>query len=181
MKAENIYLADYKSPIGDYTLAHSSHGLVFLGPSEGSYRYIERWKRNGIRVLNSDEQNRSVIKQLDAYFAGELHDFIVTLDLRGTLFQKQVWEQLYTIQYGKTCSYGDIAQAIGRKDSARPAGQAVGHNPISIIVPCHRIVGSDGSLTGYGGGLWRKIALLKLEGVQLTDHHTPSRIRVLSS
>jgi methylated-DNA-[protein]-cysteine S-methyltransferase len=105
--------------------------------------------------------------QLDEYFAGERLDFNVKLDLRGSDFQRKVWDALLTIPYGETRSYGEIAKQIGRPDRARAVGAANGQNPLSIIVPCHRVIGADGSLTGYGGGLHRKRLLLDLEaGVQ---------------
>jgi methylated-DNA-[protein]-cysteine S-methyltransferase len=103
------------------------------------------------------------IEQLDQYFAGERTEFDLELDMRGTQFQNDVWNALLTIPYGETRSYGEIARQIGRPDRARAVGAANGCNPVSIIVPCHRVIGSDGSLTGYGGGLPRKRFLLDLE------------------
>ena len=105
--------------------------------------------------------------QLDEYFAGERHTFDLPLDLRGTEFQRAVWEQLRAIPYGETTTYGTIAWALGRMDRVRAVGAAVGRTPVPIVVPCHRVLGSDGSLTGYGGGLDRKQALLDLEGGRL--------------
>jgi methylated-DNA-[protein]-cysteine S-methyltransferase len=102
-------------------------------------------------------------KQLDAYFAGERLDFDVELDLGGTQFQQRVWKALLTIPYGETRSYGEIAGQIGAPGAARAVGLANGHNPIAIIVPCHRVIGASGKLTGYGGGLDRKQTLLSLE------------------
>ncbi len=104
-----------------------------------------------------------VVEQLAAYFAGELIDFDVELDLRGTEFQRRVWRALLTIPYGETRSYGQIAEQIGAPGSARAVGLANGRNPIAIVVPCHRVIGAGGSLTGYGGGLDRKRTLLDLE------------------
>lgn len=103
------------------------------------------------------------VEQLEAYFAGELTDFDIDLELIGTAFQRRVWAALQTIPYGETRSYGQIADQIGVHGAARAVGLANGHNPISIVVPCHRVIGSNGSLTGYGGGLQRKRALLDLE------------------
>jgi methylated-DNA-[protein]-cysteine S-methyltransferase len=103
------------------------------------------------------------VEQLVAYFAGELTDFDIELELRGTEFQRRVWKALLTIPYGETRSYGEIAEQIGAPGSARAVGLANGHNPIAIVVPCHRVIGASGSLTGYGGGLDRKRALLDLE------------------
>jgi methylated-DNA-[protein]-cysteine S-methyltransferase len=109
-----------------------------------------------------------VAAQLDEYFAGERTTFEIELDLEGTDFQCQVWAALLDIPHGETRSYGELARAIGRPGAARAVGLANGHNPIGIIVPCHRVVGADGSLTGYGGGLGRKRVLLDLEQGQST-------------
>jgi methylated-DNA-[protein]-cysteine S-methyltransferase len=104
------------------------------------------------------------LAQLAAYFQGERQEFSLPLEPAGTDFQKRVWRQLLTVPYGKTASYMDIAKAVATEKAVRAVGLANGQNPISIIIPCHRIIGSDGSLTGYGGGLWRKEWLLKHEG-----------------
>ena len=103
------------------------------------------------------------VDQLGAYFAGELTEFDVELELHGTEFQRRVWKALLSIPYGETRSYGEIAEQVGAPGSARAVGSANGHNPIAIVVPCHRVIGADGSLTGYGGGLDRKRTLLELE------------------
>lgn len=105
-----------------------------------------------------------VIDQLDEYYAGERTEFDVTMTLHGTPFQRSVWEQLLTIPYGETRSYGQLADALGKSGASRAVGLANGKNPVSIIVPCHRVIGSTGSLTGYGGGLERKQRLLAFEG-----------------
>jgi methylated-DNA-[protein]-cysteine S-methyltransferase len=105
----------------------------------------------------------SAVEQLRGYFAGELTDFELDLDLRGTEFQRRVWTALLTIPYGETRSYGEIAEQIGAPGAARAVGLANGHNPIAIVVPCHRVIGANGSLTGFGGGLGRKRTLLELE------------------
>lgn len=106
------------------------------------------------------------IAQLDEYFAGRRRHFDLPLDLsRGTAFQQQVWQALLAIGWGHTARYGQLAQQLGRPQASRAVGMAVGRNPISIIVPCHRVLGSNGSLTGYAGGLDRKQELLRREGV----------------
>ncbi|MGW1051733.1 methylated-DNA--[protein]-cysteine S-methyltransferase [Streptomyces sp. NPDC001118] len=102
-------------------------------------------------------------KQLSAYFAGELKEFTLQLALQGTPFQRSVWQQLSRIPYGETRTYGQLADALGNPQASRAVGLANGRNPVGIIVPCHRVVGSDGSLTGYGGGLDRKRRLLDFE------------------
>jgi methylated-DNA-[protein]-cysteine S-methyltransferase len=112
------------------------------------------------------------VDQLAAYFAGELTDFDIELDLVGTEFQRRVWKALLTIPYGQTRSYGEIAEQIGAPGAARAVGLANGHNPIAIIVPCHRVIGANGSLTGFGGGLGRKRTLLELEKQKASMHLT---------
>ncbi|MEU7382910.1 MULTISPECIES: methylated-DNA--[protein]-cysteine S-methyltransferase [unclassified Streptomyces] len=103
------------------------------------------------------------VEQLDAYFGGELKEFTVPLRLHGTPFQRSVWDQLRKIPYGETRSYGDLATALGNPGASRAVGLANGKNPVGIIVPCHRVIGTGGSLTGYGGGLPRKQRLLDFE------------------
>ncbi|WP_329306063.1 methylated-DNA--[protein]-cysteine S-methyltransferase [Streptomyces sp. NBC_01260] len=103
------------------------------------------------------------IRQLDAYFAGELREFDLPLDLDGTPFQRTVWAELQRIPYGETRSYGELAEILGKPGASRAVGLANGKNPVGIIVPCHRVIGASGSLTGYGGGLDRKQRLLAFE------------------
>jgi methylated-DNA-[protein]-cysteine S-methyltransferase len=109
------------------------------------------------------------IAQLEQYFAGQRTEFDLALDMRGTQFQKNVWHALLTIPYGETRSYGEIARAIGQPKAARGVGSANHANPIGLIVPCHRVIGADGSLTGYGGGLPLKQALLAHEAAHRPD------------
>jgi methylated-DNA-[protein]-cysteine S-methyltransferase len=110
---------------------------------------------------------REAVRQLTAYFAGELREFRLPLDMAGTEFQCRVWRQLLTIPYGETRSYAQVAQAIGAPQAVRAVGAANGANPIAIVVPCHRVIGSNGKLTGYGGGLPLKKRLLAIEGCNL--------------
>jgi O-6-methylguanine DNA methyltransferase len=110
---------------------------------------------------------RPYTRQLRAYFRGELKQFTCKLDLQGTMFQKQCWKALLSIPYGATCSYADLARKVGRPRAFRAVGQANHRNPVAIIVPCHRVVGSGGALTGYGGGLEIKEKLLRLERAAL--------------
>ena len=106
---------------------------------------------------------KACVKQIDEYFKGHRSKFLLNLDPEGTKFQRLVWRQLEKIPFGEVLSYGQIASAIGNPKACRAVGSANGKNPISIIIPCHRVIGSDGSLTGYGGGLWRKEWLIKHE------------------
>jgi methylated-DNA-[protein]-cysteine S-methyltransferase len=107
---------------------------------------------------------RAGLEQLDEYFRGRRRQFDLALEPEGTSFQKSVWDQLLLVGYGETVSYLDIALILKNRNAVRAVGGANSQNPISIIIPCHRVIGSDGSLTGYGGGLWRKAWLLKHEG-----------------
>ena len=159
---ETLFLTRYSSPLGTYILISSQTGVCYLSP-EDEEDYFARWQRSGARFHEDSEHNRATVTELDAYFAGHLRRFTVPIDLRGTDFQRQIWEILCDIPYGETRSYSQVAYAAGRIKGSRAVGQAIGRNPISIIVPCHRVIGSNGSLTGYGGGLPRKSALLKLE------------------
>lgn len=113
--------------------------------------------------VDLDKKSNEAAKQLREYFAGKRKDFSLPLELKGTDFQKKVWRALQKIPYGKTVTYSDIAKSIGKPKAVRAVGQAINRNPISIIIPCHRVIGKDGSLTGYAGGLWRKEWLLKHE------------------
>ncbi len=151
---KEMYFGYYQSPIG----------LVEIGGTSGaihSLDFVERRREN----VASNGMMEGVIQQIDQYFKGTRSEFDLAIDPQGTDFQKAVWRQLLRIPFGRTASYGDIARAIGNPKAVRAVGAANGRNPISLVVPCHRIIGSDGSLTGYGGGLWRKEWLLKLEGI----------------
>ncbi|NMO93787.1 methylated-DNA--[protein]-cysteine S-methyltransferase [Actinomycetospora sp. TBRC 11914] len=147
------------SPVGPLTLRTDDGVLSGLYMVE--HRHGPSPEALGERVADAAPAAR---EQLVAYFAGELREFDVEVVLRGTPFQQRVWAALREIPYGETCSYGELAAAIGSPTAVRAAGLANGKNPVSIIVPCHRVVGANGSLTGYGGGTDRKHALLTLEG-----------------
>jgi methylated-DNA-[protein]-cysteine S-methyltransferase len=145
------------SPVGPLTLAGKGRRLMHLRMVDQTYEPShDDWQAD-------DDAFRDVVEQVEAYFAGERTKFDVELDMVGTAFQRRVWAALLTIPYGETRSYGEIARQIGSPGAFRAVGLANGHNPIGIIVPCHRVIGSNGSLTGYGGGLDRKRALLELE------------------
>lgn len=153
-----ILYSTLKSPIGELTLTTdgiSVTGLYMRNQAHGPGR-TRSWKRD-------DAALKKPLAQLAAYFAGELRDFDLPLAARGTPFQQRVWRALCDIPYGETISYGELARRIGQPAAARAAGLANGRNPISIVVPCHRVIGANGSLTGYGGGLERKRWLLAHE------------------
>lgn len=148
------------SPVGTLTLVASDIGLVaVLWPDDDPLRV-----RLGPLTAAADHPILvEATRQLGAYFAGERTVFDLPLDWRGTAFQKQVWAALLTIPYGETRSYGALARAIGRPAASRAVGAANGRNPLSIVAPCHRVVGSAGHLTGFAGGLPAKALLLALE------------------
>jgi len=161
---ETFFLTSYHSPLGTYILGSSQQGVVCVETENKAPVCLARWEREGIQTQEgSSKHNDAVAGELDEYFAGRLREFSVPLDLRGTPFQRQVWDLLRSIPYGETRSYSQIAHALGRPAAVRAVGGANASNPVSIVVPCHRVIGSDGKLTGYGGGLDRKEALLNLE------------------
>jgi methylated-DNA-[protein]-cysteine S-methyltransferase len=150
------YLA---SPLGKLLLTSDGEGLTGIQfPRHQPSPLPAHWRRDPQRL---DE----VCRQLRAYFAGELRDFDLSLAMGGSPFERRVWSALRRVPYGKTVSYGQIAAGIGQPKACRAVGLANGKNPIPIVVPCHRVIGADGSLAGYGGGLDTKRWLLELEGV----------------
>jgi methylated-DNA-[protein]-cysteine S-methyltransferase len=155
---EKIYFTYMESPVGRLLLAGSRAGLKWIGFSEGraAIKPEPDW-------LPSDQYLTEAVRQLDAYFRGELRSFDLPLALEGTTFQKTVWQELLKIPYGAAVSYREIARRIGKPKAVRAVGAANGRNPLPIVVPCHRVIGSDGSMTGYGGGLQIKEFLLELE------------------
>lgn len=151
------------SPLG--TLILAGDGQALTGVWFEDHRYFPTDATLGERVeQGQDPLLDRAAEQLGAYLAGERADFDVPLDPAGTPKQKLVWQILRSIPAGEVISYGAIAAQLGKPKAAQSVGQAVGHNPLSIIVPCHRVVGSDGAMTGYAGGLERKRFLLDLEG-----------------
>jgi methylated-DNA-[protein]-cysteine S-methyltransferase len=161
--AEEFAYTYLDSPLGPLLLAADSKGLRYINfprdnrPAQPAGSWIED------RPALED-----AIQQLNLYFAGKLEDFDLRLAPQGTAFQTEVWRRLLEIPYGETISYGELARRIGNPQASRAVGLANGSNPIPIIVPCHRVIGSNGKLTGYGGGLPIKEKLLALERRQLT-------------
>jgi methylated-DNA-[protein]-cysteine S-methyltransferase len=154
---ETLHYRTVESPVGPLTLAGSSGRLRHLRMVDQTYEPDRAgWEPD-------DALFEDVVQQLVAYFSGDLVDFDLELDMVGTDFQRRVWAALTTSPYGETRSYGEIARQIGAPGASRAVGLANGHNPIGIIVPCHRVIGANGSLTGYGGGLERKKHLLDME------------------
>jgi len=157
------YTTTVETPVGPMTAAvnEAGHLLALWFGSEISESEIP-----GERIEDS-ERCGGVIKQVCEYFAGDRREFDIVLAPRGTEFQRQVWDELTRIPYGASISYGELAARIGRPKAVRAVGQANGANPIAIIVPCHRVIGANGKLTGYAGGLANKHQLLALEAMTL--------------
>ena len=147
------FFAYYDSPIGLIEIGGTPDGITSL-------LFVEERRPD----VTSNVVCAEGVRQISEYFAGSRQEFDLPILLEGTDFQRQVWTELTVIPFGQTVSYGDLARAIGKPSAVRAVGAANGDNPISIIVPCHRVIGSDGGLTGYGGGLERKQWLLKHEG-----------------
>jgi methylated-DNA-[protein]-cysteine S-methyltransferase len=147
------------SPLGEVLIAGDEAGLRRIVFQEGTHpmRIGRDWVRDASEL-------REAVEQLAAYFAGKLREFDLRLAPSGTAFQLRVWEELRRIPYGETRSYGEIARALGFPKGSRAVGAANGRNPLPIVVPCHRVIGASGKLTGYHGGLQLKVGLLELEG-----------------
>jgi methylated-DNA-[protein]-cysteine S-methyltransferase len=150
------------SPIGELLMLSNGEGLTGIFMETRRYE-PEGWDQS----RRNDAWFKATRQQLRAYFAGELTEFDLPLAFDGTAFQQRVWEELCKIPYGSTISYAELARRAGNPRAPRAAGAANGRNPISIVVPCHRIIGSNGSLTDYGGGLERKKFLIEMEAAVL--------------
>ena len=168
------YTAHYASPFGPITLASEGTSLVGLWFDGQKYFADTLEDAHRQKSLPVFEEAR---RWLDLYFSGKEPSFLPPLAPKATPFRKKVWDILLSIPYGQTMTYGEIAKTIAREQSSRMSAQAVGgavgHNPISIIVPCHRVVGTNGSLTGYADGIDKKVQLLTLEGVDMTRFFVP--------
>lgn len=149
------------SPYGPLTLVTADGVLCGLYMTGQRHRPAD--ESFGERVAAGEAPFPEVVRQLTAYFAGELTSFDLPVRLEGTEFQRSVWEQLVRIPYGQTWSYGELAAKLGKPNASRAVGLANGKNPVGIIVPCHRVIGASGSMTGYGGGIDRKVRLLAFE------------------
>ena len=156
--------ARFTSPLGTILAAADQGALIRLDFEDAKYapRVADGWRHTPDAALFVRCE-----QQLRDYFAGKRRDFDLPIAFAGTDFQKRVWDQIARIPYGRTITYSQLAQRAGARGSARAAGAATGRNPIAIVVPCHRVLGSDGALTGYAGGLARKTRLLEIEGVLL--------------
>ncbi|MCS5490078.1 methylated-DNA--[protein]-cysteine S-methyltransferase [Algoriphagus limi] len=164
---KSIYTTSFKSPVGELILGSFDNQLCLCDWKYRKMRApIDERIRKGLGaefVEGESEINKETIRQLEAYFAGDLTQFDIPLLPFGTDFQKEVWKKLTEIHYGETRSYLQLSKDLGNTDAIRAVASANGANAISILIPCHRIIGSDGSLVGYAGGLEAKKKLLKLE------------------
>jgi methylated-DNA-[protein]-cysteine S-methyltransferase len=164
--ATTLVQTSFESPLGTLIAAATDKGLAGIWFDDQRHLPPEL---TGDAVWRTDDEHpvlKRTVKQLEEYFEGTRTAFDLPLDLsHGTAFQQSVWQALLAIAPGDTASYGEISTRIGNPAAVRAVGAAVGRNPVSIVVPCHRVMGADGSLTGYAGGLERKTALLTLEGV----------------
>jgi methylated-DNA-[protein]-cysteine S-methyltransferase len=151
-----LYKLDYESPIGVIEISGTKEAIC-------SIMFAERDTKINIRQDQTPKVLAECVSQLDEYFKGERREFTFPYILEGTIFQKNVWNALTGILYANTGSYKDIAVSIGNENAIRAVGSANGRNKLSIVIPCHRIIGSNGKLTGYAGGLWRKEWLLQHE------------------
>jgi O-6-methylguanine DNA methyltransferase len=167
---ESIVLGQLSTRLGVFGAALTPTGLGRLTFPAEPFGRCESWARRWapLAELRRDETAlRSLAEQLNAYLEGDLRDFSVPIDMRGTPFQVAVWQALQQIGYGEVRSYAAVANAIGRPTAVRAVGAANGVNPVPVIVPCHRVIGSNGTLTGYGGGIEMKAWLLRREGIDV--------------
>ena len=163
---EVLHAADFDSPIGRVRVFSSAKGVAYLELPRASGRGLRGWlARNspGAKVLEGYAPNRAAVTQVTEFLEGKRKAFDLALDLRATPFQLAVYEHVAAVAYGETATYSEIARAMGRPTASRAVGAANGANPLSLIIPCHRVVGANGKLQGYGGGLDTKAKLLAME------------------
>lgn len=168
-----LYEAEIDTPLGPFVAVGNAWGLVLLEFTDRvalsqQYTRVQQYFRANV-TAGAFPILREVRRELDEYFRGQLRQFTIPIMPIGTPFQRAVWQRLAGIGYGRTTTYESIARAIGRPAAVRAVGGANGDNRYTIVLPCHRVIGRDGTLTGYGGGLWRKRALLELEGALTAD------------
>jgi O-6-methylguanine DNA methyltransferase len=163
---ETVHSARFESPIGALRIASTEVGVAYLGLPRAGGRGFAGWlarSAHGARHEQAYAPNREAIRQVIEYLEGKRSDFDLRLDLRGTPFQRSVWNALLEIPYGATRSYADVARAVGNPNAVRAVGTANGTNPIPLVVPCHRVIATGGKLGGYSGGLDLKRRLLAME------------------
>jgi len=160
-----IFYIEHPSPVGSLLLAATAEGICGIYFEEHKhFKGKDGWQRASTQSVAWNHL-QATAQQLDEYFAGQRTVFDVTLDMTGTAFQRSVWDELTAIPFGASVSYAQHAQRLGNPKALRAVGSAIGKNPVSIIVPCHRVIGTSGAVTGYAGGVQRKRFLLALEGV----------------
>jgi O-6-methylguanine DNA methyltransferase len=163
-----VYRTQIDSPIGPLGLYGTVEGLMAIVFPRHSRVAVEDWLQRVVgeaHIVDDADFHQEATGQLDEYFAGKRRQFELALDVRGTAFQRRVWDAVAAVPYGQTRSYAEIARAVGAPRGMRAVGAANGANPLPLIIPCHRVIGSHGGLHGYGGGLDVKAKLLELEGV----------------
>lgn len=165
-----IYWTTFHHQEWELVVAKTTKGLCFLGTPQETYEDLVKWTQKRlpkVTFIKNKTPLQPYIQELQAYFAGKTTQFTLPLDLLGTEFQSRVWRALLNIPYGQTCTYSDIAQHINKPTGVRAVGRAIGANPILIAIPCHRVIGKNGAITGFRGGIPMKQYLLALE----REHH----------
>jgi O-6-methylguanine DNA methyltransferase len=169
---QTVEITRIDTPIGQLRVGSTDKGLAYIELPHASGCGLRGWLHQhfpGTQCVEQIDRNRGIVEQLLEYLDGDRMDFDIPLDLRGTEFQRRVWDALQEIPFGERRSYRDIAKAIGHPKAVRAVGAANGSNPVSLVVPCHRVINSDGKLGGYGGGLKLKARLLAMESRPGTD------------
>ncbi len=169
---ETLFYSRMLSPVGPLLIGVSEQALVILEFDRGLPQTLDG---QPIAWQESAQRTRAAREQMEQYFAGERREFDLRLDLRGTPFRRRCWDQLLKIPYGETCTYADIARAVGSPNGCRAVGQANHFNPVAIIVPCHRVLAGGKYLGGYGGGLPVKAFLLRLEGATFYERKADAK------
>jgi O-6-methylguanine DNA methyltransferase len=163
-----IYFSEWR----DYSIASSDKGVCYLGNAARSTvmtLLTEHYEEDVMIGPMADDKNHRYLIDMERYFDGSLQTFDWKYDLRGTPFQQQVWQQLLQVPYGETVTYGEIAERLNKKSAVRAVGGAIGRNPVMIAIPCHRVIGKNGRLTGFSGGLHIKRQLLDIEGISYAE------------
>ena len=171
--ANKILYLSVQTPLGDMIAGATDKGICFLewndrGEVERILNRVEKRYKRPLE-LGSSELLRKLQNELSNYFDRTINKFLVPLDANGTIFENRVWDKLLKIPYGETRSYGEIASELGKPGASRAVGRANGSNYLAIVIPCHRVIESNGKLRGYGGGLWRKKYLLDLESTKIAS------------
>jgi O-6-methylguanine DNA methyltransferase len=175
MTLEEVYYTCLKSPLGGVWAASTRKGLLLVNIHGGKEKFLKEVKRRVKAKLTKDKGHLEFFRGwLDAYFKGEKEQYKEPLDLRGTVFQKGIWRAIYQVPYGSLTSYSDLAEEVGRPKAYRAAGNAVGSNPCGLVIPCHRVIRSNGGIGGFGGGLGLKRKLLKIEGILVREENDPA-------